>query len=77
MDTFNDALYLLKVYGPAIVVIAWTYYRDWRREDRLSQRITDLETQTHSVLLPLVEKTTATIAHNTTVIERLERRLET
>lgn len=76
MDQFADALHVLKIYGPAIVVIAWTYWRDWRREDRLSQRITDLEEKTHSVLLPLVEKTTATIAANTTVIERLERRLE-
>lgn len=66
-----DPLDLVHQYGPLIAACIFFVWRDWKREDRLSARIEKLEDEQRSVILPLVEKATAVIAHNTAVIERL------
>lgn len=66
-----DPLELIQQYGPLAAACIFFVWRDWKREDRLSARIEKLEDEQRKVILPLVEKATAVIAHNTSVIERL------
>lgn len=62
---------LAQQYGPLFAACIWFVWRDGKREERLNARIEKLEDEQRSVILPLVEKATAVIAHNTAVIERL------
>jgi hypothetical protein len=75
-----DAIEILKEYGPycGLLVIAVTFFlwRDMRREDQLTRRIVILETENRDTLIPLLKETTAVIARNTSVMERLERHLD-
>jgi len=80
---FGDALAILKAYGPSILVIAFVFWRDWRREDRLTARIEGLEKEHREIVLPLVKECSGVVTqcagvidHNSTVIERLERRMD-
>lgn len=63
---------LLQSYGPLAGAVIWFCWRDWQREDRLSKRIDELETEQRHVVLPLVKECSAVIAKNTSVMERLE-----
>lgn len=72
----GDAIALVKQYGPFLLAVVFFLWRDWKREDRLSHRIDELETETRTVLLPLVRDCSAVIARNTVVMERLEHHLE-
>jgi cbb3-type cytochrome oxidase subunit 3 len=73
---FADALSLIKQFGPFFLAVVFFLWRDWRREDRLSNRLDELENEQREVILPLVKDCSAVIAKNTSVMERLERRLE-
>lgn len=74
-----DAIDILKQYGPfcgcLVLAVVFFIWRDWKREERLTKRITTLEDETRNVLLPLVKDCTAVIATNTKVMERLEKHL--
>lgn len=63
---------LLKQYGPLLGAVLFFIWRDWKREERLSNRIEKLEDEQREVILPLVERSTQVIAENTTVMQRLE-----
>jgi hypothetical protein len=65
-------LSLLREFGPLIAAIGFFIWRDWKREDRMTKRITDLEKQNIETILPLVTECTAVISRNTAVMERLE-----
>lgn len=69
-----ELLYLIKTYGPDVglflCIVAFTLVRDVKREKSLNARIDKLESEQKEVILPLVEKTTQTIATNTVVMER-------
>ncbi len=73
---FADALSLLHQFGPFFIAVVFFLWRDYRREDRLSTRIDELENEQRHTILPLVEKCATVIAANTTVMERLERHLD-
>jgi cbb3-type cytochrome oxidase subunit 3 len=73
---FADAISLIKQFGPFFLAVVFFLWRDWRREDRLSDRLDELENEQREVILPLVKDCSAVIAKNTSVMERLERRLE-
>jgi cbb3-type cytochrome oxidase subunit 3 len=73
---FADAITLIKQFGPFFLAVVFFLWRDWRREDRLSNRLDELENEQREVILPLVKDCSAVIAKNTSVMERLERRLE-
>lgn len=73
---FDDAIALVKQFGPFFLAVVFFLWRDWKREDRLSQRIDMLEDEQRKVILPLVQECTAVITRNTSVMERLERALE-
>ena len=51
---FADALLLLKQFGPFLLAVVFFLWRDWRREDRLSNRLDQLEDEQREVILPLV-----------------------
>lgn len=73
MDPFMQ---ILQEYGPLIAAVAFFLWRDYKREDRLSTRVEKLEDEQRHIILPLVEKSTAVIARNTEVMERLETSLQ-
>lgn len=79
MEAFADTLDILKQYGPfcgfLVLAVVFFIWRDWKREDKLVKRITTLEDEYRNVLFPLVKDCTAVIAKNTTVMERLENKL--
>ena len=79
VDALGDLNWLLKNFGPLLVAIVFFIWRDYRREDRLSGRIEQLEDEQREVILPLVKESTAVIAKNTEVMEqnlRIMDRLE-
>lgn len=55
----------LKDFGPAIGVILFFIWRDWKREDRMAKRIEALEEFQQRELIGLIEKTHTIVAHNT------------
>lgn len=75
----TDAIDILSTYGPfcGFLVLANVFFiwRDWKREDKLTKRISSLEDETRKVLLPMVKDCTEVIARNTAVMERLEKHL--
>jgi hypothetical protein len=73
---FMDAVALAKQYGPFFLAVIFFLWRDYKREDRLSHRIDQLEDEQRCVILPLVKDCAAVISKNTHVMERLEKFLE-
>jgi hypothetical protein len=73
---FGDVLTLIKQFGPFFLAVVFFLWRDWRREDRLSNRLDQLEDEQREVILPLVKDCSVVIAKNTAVMERLERFLD-
>lgn len=76
MTEFSDAIQLIKVYGPQLLVVVFFLWRDLRRESDMNGRIDALQQETRDVLLPLVKETTSVVSRNTAVMERLERKLD-
>jgi len=74
--TFCDVVTLLKQYGPLLVVTAFFLWQGWVRENRLCDRIDDLEDEQRKVLMPLIERSADVIAQNTAMLERLEKGFE-
>ena len=76
----SDCLVILKewgpVFGPAIGLLVFFVWKDWRREDRLQTRVENLEQEQKEVILPMVEKCVTVIAANTAVMQRLERLMD-
>lgn len=73
---FGDAIALIKQFGPFFLAVVFFLWRDYRREDRLSHRIDELEDEQRKVILPLVHECTEVITANTEVMKRLERHLD-
>ena len=70
---FADAMCLLRQFGPFFLAVVFFLWRDWKREDRLSNRLDQLEDEQREDILPLVKDI---IAKNTGVMERIERYLD-
>ncbi len=73
---FTDAITLIQQFGPFFLAVVFFLWRDWRREDRYSDRLDELENEQREVILPLVKDCAAVIAKNTAVMERIERTLD-
>jgi len=56
---------LLKDFGPVLGVILFFIWRDWKREDRMVERITALEQFQQTQLIELIERTNQVVSHNT------------
>lgn len=61
----HEYLQILKDFGPILGVILFFIWRDWRREDRLLDKISQLERFQQEQLLKLVEKTNTVVQQNT------------
>lgn len=72
----GEFLELLKLFGPWAGTVIFFIWRDYRREDRMSQRIEQLETEQKAVLIPLVERSATVIAENSVVMSKLEKLLD-
>jgi hypothetical protein len=72
----SDFWFLLRQYGPLVLIAAFFLWQNWLRELRMSNRITKLEDEQRKVLLPLVERCTDVITQNTAMMERLEKALD-
>ncbi len=73
---FADAIGLIRQFGPFFLAVVFFLWRDWKREDRLSNRLDQLEDEQREVILPLVKDCSIIIAKNTAVMERIERYLD-
>jgi len=65
---------LFKDFGPLVGLIIFFIWRDWKREDTLMVRITNLEDYQKDTLVKLVESTTSVIAQNTSIITSILKR---
>lgn len=79
-SSFSDAVEILQAYGPfcgcLLLAVLFFIWRDWKREEKLTDRITNLETEYRTVLVPLVTNSTETIAKCSVILERVERKLD-
>ena len=66
----SDMGWLFQNYGPFAAAVVFFIWRDYRREDRLSTRIRELEEEQREVILPLVKSCTEVITRNTQVMEQ-------
>jgi len=60
-----DFARLLHDFGPLLGVILFFIWRDWKREDKLQERVTRLETYQQETLVKLVTDTSTALAQNT------------
>lgn len=56
---------LLKDFGPVLGVVLFFIWRDWKREDRMADRIAALEKFQQNELISLIERTHEVVSHNT------------
>lgn len=61
----HEYIALLKDFGPVLGVILFFVWRDWKREDRLVERIEALEKFQQEQLIGLIQKTNEVVTHNT------------
>jgi len=73
---FADFTWLLKTFGPLLIAVIFFLWRDYRREDRLTTRIKELEDEQRKVILPLVVNCTEVITKNTQVMEESHKVME-
>ena len=80
VSEFGSAMELLTQYGPfvglLVIVTAFNIWRDWKREAKSTKRIEVLEDKISTILIPLITESNTVISRNTTVMERLEARLD-
>jgi hypothetical protein len=67
---------ILKEFGPFVGIIAFFVWRDWRREEKLYDRVEKLETYQKDMLENLVEKSTSALAQSSECIKWIGRVLE-
>jgi len=72
----SDMGWLLQNYGPFVAAVVFFIWRDYRREDRLTTRIGELEEEQRKVILPLVKNCTEVITKSTQVMEQNTKVME-
>jgi hypothetical protein len=55
---------LLRDFGPIIGIILFFIWRDWKREDKLQERVTRLESYQQETLVKLITDTTQALSQN-------------
>lgn len=90
MNDLMELVWVVKVFGPVVLVLIYFLWRDWKREQRdvereehdrqreesMNARISELEREQRDIVIPLVEKCSRVIAENTAAWKRLEKRLD-
>jgi hypothetical protein len=69
MHDLSNLVTLAQQYGPAIIILLFFLWKDWRREIRHCIRIETLEDEIRGALLGKLTK-------NTEVLTRVEKRLD-
>jgi hypothetical protein len=64
---------LLREFGPWIGIILFFIWRDWRREDRLTIRVEELEKYQRDTLVDLLKKTTVSLTNNSECLKWIGR----
>jgi hypothetical protein len=59
------------VFGPALCVLVFFIWKDWRRETRLQDRIEKLEQDQKDIILPMMQDCVEVIARNTEVMSQV------
>lgn len=67
---------LLRDFGPIVGVILFFIWRDWKREDKLQERVARLEIYQQETLVKLVTDTTTALVQNTEFLKWSGRILE-
>jgi hypothetical protein len=60
-----DYIDLFKEFGPLIGIVLFFIWRDWKREDKLVERVEKLEEYQQETLAALVKENITVIAANT------------
>jgi hypothetical protein len=73
----SDALLtLLREFGPLLGLILFFVWRDWKREDKLAQRIEALEAYQRDTLVDLLRETTVALTNNGECLKWIGRIVE-
>ena len=75
MGSWGDCLFILKNYGPIVLIAAYMLWQAWSREHRMGERITKLENDHRDIILPLVAKNAEVVSQNTLMLSRMEEAL--
>jgi len=67
---------LAQQFGPLVALVIFFTWQGWKREQRLSDRITALETEYTAALKELVMDCKEVIHSNTEILRRLEERMQ-
>jgi hypothetical protein len=67
---------VLREFGLMVALVVFFTWQGWKRETRMSERISLLEEDYTSTLKELVASCTEVIAANTAIMQRLERHLD-
>jgi len=73
---FFDWRTILQEAGPALSIVIFFIWRDWRRETRLSTRVEKLEDYQRETLTQLVEKGTTAMVQSSEVLKWVGNILE-
>ena len=60
------------VFGLVVVTLIFFLWKDWKRENRLQDRVEALEKEHKEIILPLLEKCVTAITQNTIIMGRVE-----
>ena len=67
---------LIANFGPLVGVVLFFIWRDWKREDHLTNRIEKLEDYQRDTLVGLVDKSTTALAQNAECLTWVARTTE-
>ena len=59
-----EMINIFRDFGPVIGIIIFFIWRDWKREDKLQERVTRLESYQQETLVKLITDTTKALAQN-------------
>jgi tRNA(Phe) wybutosine-synthesizing methylase Tyw3 len=67
---------VLREFGIMVALVVFFTWQGWKRETRMSERISLLEEDYTSTLKELVANCTEVISANTAIMQRLEKQLD-
>lgn len=67
----HEYITVLKEFGPVLGIILFFIWRDWKREDRLVNRLESLEQFQRDKLMAVIANTTEVVATNTRQFDQI------
>ena len=71
-----DMAMILRDFGPIVGIILFFIWRDWKREDKLLERVTRLEDYQQETLVKMITDTTTALAQNSEFLKWSGRIIE-